>query len=193
MKKLMVALLILVAFGNIAMAQETDMYIGIFADDAYTHCYADVEAFAPVTIYLAAFLDEEVPGITAAEFGVDNWQGTIAGTSMVTMAWNTDLVIGTVEYGVALAFSTPIPGPFAFLGTATVLSMDAAWLADETLMTVVPATDSGMLQVVDGDFAPHDVNGGTFTYNCVNPAMCSCFDEFIAADATNWSSLKALY
>ncbi|MCP4546205.1 MAG: hypothetical protein GY835_07040 [bacterium] len=192
MKKLMVALLILVAFSNIAMAQ-TDMYIGVFADDAYTTCYADVEAFAPVTIYLAAFLGEEVPGITAAEFSVDNWQGTIAGTSMVTMTWNTDLVIGTVEYGVALAFSTPIPGPFAFLGTATVLSMDAAWLADETLMTVVPATDSGMLQVVDGDFAPHDVMGGTFTYNCVDIAVCVCYEDGTASDATNWSSIKALY
>ena len=67
MKKLMVALLVLVAFSNIALAQD-DLYIGVFGDDAYSYCYGDVVPFEPMTIYVAAFLSDVVPAITAAEF-----------------------------------------------------------------------------------------------------------------------------
>ncbi|MCP4546203.1 MAG: hypothetical protein GY835_07030 [bacterium] len=199
MKQLVIALLIMLTFSNSALAI-TDMFIGIFADNTYSTCYDDISAFAPETIYFAAYVCENIPYITAAEFSVDNWQGTVAGRSLVTMAWNTDLVFGTVDDGISLAFSTPIPGPCAPLGSATVLSLDFAWLADETLMTVVAANDSGLLQVIDGDFTPHVVHGGIFTYNCVNPLDCICNNScscenlcMTASDVTSWSSLKALY
>ena len=72
MKKLMVALLMLVAVTSVAGAQS---WIGIFANDIPEMiCYADIAPGAPVPVYIFAVIAEGEfeNGIVAAEFKVGN-------------------------------------------------------------------------------------------------------------------------
>ena len=194
MKKLMVALLVLVAFSNIALAQD-DLFIGIFGDDAYSYCYGDVVTYEPMTIYVAAFLSDVVPAITAAEFRVDNWIGSPGypdGTAIAT--WNTDLVIGTIDWGLALAFQTPVPGPYALLGTIEMLQMADGWVPADFLMEVMASNDSDFLGVVDTDYNTIETLGGLFTFNCSDVIFCPCIDNMSSAtESSDFSSIKALY
>lgn len=187
MKKLMVALLLLVAVSSIAAAQDEPAFIGMFADDQAVICHAPLDTYATTTMYVFAILEPTIPAISAAEFRIDNLVG--AADALLTFNWNTDLVIGSADYGLALAFSPVIPGPNAFMG-----SIDFFGLADvgaDYLMTIMASNDSGNLVVVDDAFNTIAARGGYFTFNCAT-GDCPCEDT-IAVDDANMSSIKALY
>lgn len=189
MKKMMVALLLLVAVSGVASAQVP--FIGIFAEDtAPQTCFVDVATYVTTSAYVFAVLPPEVTLITAAEFRIDNLPD--ASLAITTPIWNTPLVIGDAGYGIALAFTPALAGPNAFLG-----QLDFFALADfgpDFRMTVMASLDSDKLVVVDDLYEEVVAEGGFFTFNCIGglPGGCDC-EEGIAADDANWGSIKALY
>jgi hypothetical protein len=191
MKKLMVALLLLVATSSIAAAQ-AEPFIGIYADDVAVICQANVTIYVSVPVYLFAILPPEIPAITACEFRIDNMP--TAGMGLATYAWNTPLVIGTADFGIALAFSPALPGPNAFLGRIDFLPL-MAW-PNDWRMTIMPSLDSGNLVVVDTNFnvIPCEDVPHFFTFNCTGslPDGCEC-QPIIATEDATWGQIKASY
>ena len=189
MKKMMVALLFLVAISSVASAQTPT--IGMYAEaDVPVLCSADVLAYATTSVYFWAILPPEIAAITACEFAVDNLPD--AAMAITTPLWNTGLVIGDVGWNLAQAFSPALAGPNAFLGQLDFFVLnDTLW--DDFLMTVIPGNDSGVLVVVDDSYVTHDANVDSpqyFTFNC--SATCDCVDSIATDDAT-FSNIKALY
>jgi hypothetical protein len=185
MKKLMVALLLLVAVSSVANAQAP--FIGMYADVDAVVCHNELAVYANTSVYFFATLPPEILAISACEFRVDNL--LTAADAIVTPAWNTPLVIGDAGYGIALAFNPILGGPLAFLG-----QIDFFGLADigpDYVMSIQPSNDSGNLVVVDDLFNTIDAEGGIFTFNCAS-GDCECTEGVATEDAT-MSSIKALY
>lgn len=191
MKKLMAALLLLVAMSSVAAAQPADPFIGIYADDTAVLCEANVTQYVTTTVYVFAVLPDEIPGMTACEFRIDNLP--TAAMAITTFTWNTDLVIGNADYGIALAFAPALPGPTCLLGTIAFFPL-AAFPADHR-MTVMPSNDSGNLVIVDLDYneVPCEADH-FFTFNCTGtlPYGCNC-QPTIATENATWGQIKALY
>ncbi len=185
MKKLMVALLLLVAVSSVASAQVP--FIGMYADDQAVICHADLPLYATTSVYFYAILPPEIVAITAVEFRVDNLPD--AALANVIPNWNTPLVIGDLGYGIALAFSPALAGPTAFLGQVDFFAIADA--GPDFVMTVMESNDSGMLVVVDDGYNTIDATGGIFTFNC-STGNCECEDT-VATEDSSWGSIKALY
>ena len=191
MQQLLIALLLLVAMSSVAAAQDPMPFIGIYADDTAVICQADVFQYVSVPVYLFAILPPSIPGITAAEFRIDNLP--TAGMGITTYNWNTPLVIGSADYGIALAFAPALPGPNAFLGSISFFPL-AAW-PEDFRMEIMASLDSGNLVVVDLNYNEVPCEPGHwFTFNCTGslPSGCDCTYSNAAEDAT-WGQIKALY
>jgi hypothetical protein len=184
MKKMMIALLLLVAFSSMASAQVP--FIGMYADDQAVICHTDLAVYVATSVYFIADIGA-IPAITAAEFSVSNLPG--AADALITPNWATPLVIGDAGYGIALAFSPAVPGPMAFLGTLDFFAL--VDLGADYVMEVLPSNDSGLLVVVDDNYNTIDADGGMFTFNC-STGDCLCV-EGVATDDATISSIKALY
>lgn len=189
MRKLLTSLLVLALASGVAVA---DSYIGLFADGQATHCYADTEAYTTTTVHVIAWLDQDWTGqISACEFYVDNYPLEGA-EGIATPVWSTPLVIGYVNYGIALAFPNPLSGPLAYLGRIDFYCIDPAWLADNYVLAVRPSRQSDTLALVNTLGETIAVTGGQFTFNCTNPASCDCLESVATADMSI-SNVKALY
>jgi hypothetical protein len=149
-----------------------DGFIGIAADENYTYCYAD--AVENVTIYLFAYTGE-TGGIRGAEFRVENWPVS-PDFGHAIFNWNTDLVIGDIDWGITLVFPTPIDGPFIYLGSVTLIVTSPDYFGMDYLMEVVETNDSGRLILIDENFGEYPVWGGMFTFNCSDAVLCPCLD-----------------
>ncbi|MBN2171624.1 MAG: hypothetical protein JW819_09940 [Candidatus Krumholzibacteriota bacterium] len=190
MKKLMLALLLLVAMSSLASAEN---YIGLFADVDGTYCYGDVEVGVPLVVHVMAMLDPDIEGITAAEFRIDNYPGNPGyPIGITTPTWDSPLTVGTLDWGFSIAFSIPQPGPIVHMGTIEFLAFDPTWIAGELVMEVVETNDSGNLVVVDFDYNTIPVSGGQYTFNCLVPENCPCIVGVPTQDSS-WGSVKALY
>ena len=189
MKKMMAALLLLVAMSSVAAAQGQP-FIGLYADDTAVLCEADLTPFVPMNVYVFAYL-QDIPAITAAEFRVDNLPGVAQ--AIITPTWNTTLVIGTLGYDLALAFTPALTGPVALLGTLQFLALSD--LGADWRMTVMPGLDCNCLVVVDTDYVEHACEPDHFlTLNCTGALDygCNCQPTIATEDAT-WGQIKALY
>jgi opacity protein-like surface antigen len=190
MKKLMVALLLLVATSSLVFAQAQPS-IGLYGDNPGVICQLDIPPFVNTPVYFFAVLPPEIPGITAVEFSVSNVPDEL--TAVLGFNWNTTLVIGELGYGIALAFNPPLDGPNAYLGYVNVLAL--VDLGMDYRMEVLPSNDSGNLVVVDLDFNEVDAEPGhIFTINCTGglPGGCDCILG-VATEEANWGQIKALY
>ena len=188
MKKLMVALLALVAISSLAYAQAP--VIGIFDNDGAVECDGVISQYVNKDIFVYAILTD-IPAITAAEFSISNYVGDLGPACVIVgTAWNTPLVIGTPGYGIALAFSPALPGPNAFLGMISVFLLDALCIGDDYEMWVVASQDSDKLVVVDENFNEVDAHGYRYTFNCSTECFC---DIVVATSASSWGSVKALF
>jgi hypothetical protein len=188
MKKLMVALL-LVLVSSTALAQNPT--IGIYEDDTYTICYGDIVPFVQKMIYVVAWLPPEIAGITAVEFKIDNLPPDDGG-GIITPAWNSDLVIGDVNWDISIAWPGPQAGPYVLIGTLSFLVIVDGWIPMDHVMMVQEGNDCQCLVVVDDNFVEYPADGGMYTFNCTDPEQCGCFED-IPTEATNWGSVKALY
>ena len=187
MKKLMVALLALVAISSLAYAQQP--VIGIFEDVDATFCDGTVAQYVEKDCYVYAILPPEIGAITAAEFRLDNLPMT-DGLGITTPAWTTNLVIGDANTGIALAYANPQPGPLVALGTLTFFMIDALWIGDDHEVWTMPSLSSGVLAVVDDAFNTIDALGYRYTFNCTTECPC---EDITATEETTWGSVKALF
>ncbi len=183
MKKSVIAVLALslMLFSGVASAN----VIGVFGDADGTIC--EINASQPYTTAIFHFvaLMSDIPTMSACEFGATGLMGDAS--NIVTPAWSTSLVIGSLPAGVALAWSVPVPGPVAYLGAVNVFLM-AAYPQDQ--MVSVVASEDGNLVIVDGETAEaRDAMGWSSVINC--SGGCGCME--IATDDNSWSEIKALY
>lgn len=165
--------------------------------------------YQPAEVYVVCNLGLWVEAILAAEFAIDHLPG--AAMAQVTEHWNTQLVIGKLETGIALAFQEPLAGPLAVLGRLEFI----AWQPFPSDYVIDVVEDSwGVLKVVDADGAEEiQVLGGRHTFNCSNwcdchlgspsiglytdeaaSACCQDIDVFTPlASEGSWGALKSLY
>jgi len=150
--------------------------------------------------------------LTAVQFAIANLPE--ASMAQVTAYWNTDLVIGDLETGIALAFSPPLALYFAVLGRVEFIAWEP--FPDDYVMEVVgaPAWDDELL-VVDGEYNEIEAQGGIHTFNCTEGCYCGnwlgapliglftdeegviCYQDIevftTPAGESSWSAVKALY
>ena len=160
-------------------AEPQGNHIGLYRDATAQICQAPLDgAGMTVTLKILAVLPDYVEGVTAAEFRVDNLPASQnPPQGYWTVNWNTNLVIGNLIEGVALAFSEAQPGPVVELGTLVFMSFEQAdWIGADHLLTVLPS-ETGALVVVDDAYNEIPIGGGRFTFNCADPPNCSCFAQ----------------
>lgn len=191
MKKLMAALLLLVAMSSVAAAQVMPT-IGIYADDAAIICQGDVLQYVSETVYVFAYLPEALGvTITAAEFRIDNLP--TAAMAITTYNWNTPLVIGTADWDLALAFTPALPGPTALLGTISFFPLSD--FGPDWRMEIMPGNDCGCMVLVNEEYIELPIEDQHFfTFNCTGglPFECLCTPGIATANAT-WGQIKSLY
>jgi hypothetical protein len=189
MRKLLMSLLVLALTSGVATANS---YIGLFAVPGATHCYASTAEYTTTTVHVIAWLDEDWSGLmSACEFYIENFPED-GSQGVISTSWSTPLVIGYVNYGIALAFNPPLTGPLAYLGSIDFYAVDPAWIPADYTMAVRPSRQSDNLVIVDTLGQMMTVAGGQFTFNCSNPNACDCL-EAVAIGETSFSSVKALY
>ncbi|MCB1163025.1 MAG: hypothetical protein R3C71_07510 [Candidatus Krumholzibacteriia bacterium] len=193
MKTLLAAALLLVALSGVAVAQ-SEPFIGIYDAPEYVRCHADIALYTSVTVYFLAYLPPPIQAMTAAEFRVSNLPD--ATMAVMTPFWGTDLVIGDLGYGLALAWSPPLPGPVAQMGSVSFFSIQD--FGDDYRIVVEPSLGSGNLIIVDENFDEiHcDLVPMWFTFNCTGslPYGCDCPLHFtVATEESSWGQIKALY
>lgn len=193
MKTLLAAALLLVAFSGIAVAQYQP-FIGIYDDPENAHCQADIALYTSVTVYFLAYLPPPIQAMTAAEFRVSNLPG--ADMAVMTPFWGTELVIGDLGYGLALAWSPPLPGPVAQMGSVSFFSIQD--FGDDYRITVMPSISSGNLLIVDENFDEIACSEMPtwFTFNCTGSLQGGCWCPLsipVAVDDASWGQIKALY
>jgi len=187
MKKFVLAMFALMLMAGVANAN----VIGVFADMDATTCEIAVIPYAPVDLFILAVLDN-VPAITAAEFGADNMPENLGyPNGTVTITWSTGLVIGNIYEGVALAWDAAQVGPIVLLGNVNVL--DFGGFAFDNHATCIVGSPSNpdytVPVIVDEEYVVHEATGWCFVFNCVGD--CDCMS--IPVEDTDFSSIKALY
>jgi hypothetical protein len=167
-----------------------------------------VQAQETVDVYILAQVDEEFGALRGAEFAVANLPHTFG---VVSVQWNTELTIGDLDTGIALAFSFPLAGPLALLGVIEILP--TAEIGDDYQLSVEPS-QWGNLTLVDLMYNEVPADGGLHTFNCSSACDCgidslpaiglftdaggtSC-DQLFETDITpneesSWSRMKSLY
>ncbi len=163
-------------FGTATGGGGGNPFLGLYGDQNAVYCELDVPLYQPASVYVTALLPYWLPGITAAEFAIDNLPASGNG-GIVTYNWNTMLVIGEPGYGVALAFSPWLPGPLAQLGTIELFPISPNWIGADHRMTIVPSQGSGNMVVVGTDYVEYWCEPGHITLNCEGglPGGCDCF------------------
>ncbi len=189
MKKLLTLIAILALTAGAAGA---DTYIGLFGQPHAINCYGDTEALSTTTVHVVVWMDIDFTGqISAVEFFIDNLpESGVDG--LITENWNTELTIGYLSYGIALAFPDPLQGPLAYLGSIEFFTIEPTWIPDDYTMNVGASRASDTLAIVDQDGITFPVAGGQYTFNCTDVGACDCL-ESVAVGEASWSGVKALY
>ena len=191
MKRLLVAVCLLSMVG--VASTQAQNYIGIFADEPATICYADWPSGGSVDIYFAAIIDPvEINGVAGAEFRVEGLPEGGPPNLFVTPDWY-GLVISDsgLGYALSIALDEAGAGPVVPLGTINYFVNGPIVIGDNEVMSVEPTLDFGKLQIADIDYTEIPVSGGMFTWNCTDPPSCGCIDTPTAT--TSWSSIKSIY
>ncbi len=149
-------------------------HIGLYLEPDATGCNAPIDPGDIVTLNILAVMpnigDE---GLVAAEFRIDGLPENGA-EGIYSVTWNTDLVIGDIGEGVAVAFDDPIYGGVVALGSITFNAFSDAWLEEDSVLRAAVALDSGNRVIVNGNYDVVTVSGSSFTFNCTVPPLCEC-------------------
>jgi hypothetical protein len=192
MRRLLIATLLVFLAGTAGAQYETS-FIGIAADPAHDTCYADWPLGSAVDLFFNVYILPEIDGVTGAEFSVLNLPVVEQPDVFITESW-FGLVIGNLIDGFSIALDEPAAGPLVALGTINYFVMtDTGAVGPDHFMEVVEALDSGKRIITDLTFQEINVDGGFFTFNCSDPALCDCVDDTVANAAASWGSIKALY
>ncbi|MBM4201117.1 MAG: hypothetical protein FJ189_07510 [Gammaproteobacteria bacterium] len=190
MKKSVIAALALSLFLMAGAASAS--IIGIFGDTGATTCVKAMSAqYTYAEVYFCALLDDTA-AISACEFGAT---GVVLPGTIITVTWDTTLVIGNIQTadGVALAFPVPKAAPLAYLGKIQYFIL--APQMPNTVLSVVPS-GAGNLVIVDAGTASElPAEGWRLIVNCVpggDYGNCLC-ENTIATEDAAWGQIKALY
>jgi len=190
MKKSVIAALALSLFLMAGAASAS--IIGIFGDTGATTCAKDfVTQYTTVTVYFCALLDDTA-AISAAEFGAT---GVNLPPNIITVDWDTDLVIGNIlePQGVALAFPTPKEAPLAYLGSIAYFLLAA--LPANHVMQITPSGFGNLVLVDAATQTAVYPEGWRLIANCQvggDYGECLC-EATIATEEAAWGQIKALY
>ena len=149
-------------------------HIGLYLEPDATVCGAPIAAQQVVTLHVLAVLpnigDE---GLVAAEFRIVGLP-EIGGGGIYSANWNSDLVLGDLPTGLAIAFPEPLYGAVIELGTISFAAGNDDWLGDNAELFTDVAIGSGRLVVVNDSYEEISVAGSYFTFNCTIPELCEC-------------------
>ncbi|MBM4118095.1 choice-of-anchor D domain-containing protein [bacterium] len=150
--------------------------IGLYLDLQAQICQGPLDGPNQLAqVRVPAVLPEGVESITAAEFRIAGLPTSgFPPNGMWSATWSSSLVIGDPVGGMAIAWSTPQPGPIVEIGYFIfVTNQQGNWIGPDHQLSVVPWTT---LAVVDAEGA-YDiaVGGGDFTFNCSDPPSCVCY------------------
>jgi hypothetical protein len=163
----------------VVFAQNGADHIGLYLDAQATNCTAVLDGPGQlVQVKVLAVLPELAAPIIAAEFCLQNLPPTGGeGQGMWVADWGAALVIGDPRYALALAWTTPQPGPIVELGTITFYSLGATdWIGPDHLIGVRETiTYDTPVSVVTADGATVLVGGASFVFNCSDPELCPCW------------------
>ncbi len=192
MKSTAIALFLVV----FALPAAANPVIGIFEDTnpQNAQCHVDIVPYVTTSVWVCAQLSVDLDDvITAAEFRIDGFPSD--SDAIVTQNWNTDLVIGTPDYGISLAFSEPLPALFAVLGELQIFSLGNGWPGDDYRMYIAATYGSGVRVLVDGNYETWSAIGGEFFFNPTGPYnFCPYISQPpTATDGISWGAMKALY
>ncbi len=155
-------------------------HIGLYLDTDAQICQGPLDGPGQiVTVRVLAVLpDYEGSGISACEFSVAGLPPSAPPEGFWSVTWTTDLIIGNLETGIALAWGTPQPGPIVEIGTITFMSLQADdWIGPDHTLAALPGFSHADLIVVDAESATElSVGGGRFTFNCSDPPSCPCYE-----------------
>lgn len=166
--------------------------IGIFGDTGATTCVKAMSAqYTYAEVYFCALLDDTA-AISACEFGAT---GVVLPGTIITVTWDTPLVIGDIQTadGVALAFPIPKAAPLAYLGKIQYFIL--APQAPNTVLAVVPSGFDNLVVVDYATATELPAEGWRLIVNCQvgGPhGACQCEDNIATEDAA-WGQIKALY
>jgi hypothetical protein len=151
-------------------------YIGLFSTPDGAECSAEIQPGSNTTIYILAIVPNHAEeGITAAEFAVDGLptSGYEEG-GYWNVTWSSDLIIGEIELGVAIAFSNPVQGEVVELGQIHFNPITDNWVEADSMLEVVESWDAGYIAIVDHEYEIYLVLGGECTLNCSPGVNCDC-------------------
>jgi hypothetical protein len=197
MKKSVIAVLALSSLlvAGSATAQLTTDVIGIFADADATQCEIVPGAqYSTMTVHFVALLNT-IGAMSACEFAATGTTLPAGASAPSQPMWATDLVIGNIDEGVALAFSEPLVAPVAYLGFQDYFLITPALIPADYAMTIVESS-AGNILVVDADTTNEiPAEGWSLIANCTPGGPygdCSC-EEGVATEDAAWGQIKALY
>jgi hypothetical protein len=128
-----------------------------------------------------------VDSINAAEFAIDHLPD--ASMCQITAYWNTDLVIGDLETGIALAFVDPLEAPLAIFGHLEFIAWEP--FPDDYRLEVVPS-EAGNLVIVDaGTWTEIPVQGGLHIFNPTDASDYAC-NAWVGDELCLWTTAEAL-
>ena len=165
-------------------------------------------------VHVIVLLPHEVDSLTAAEFAIDNLPYD---QCAITESWASDLILGEIDWGFAIAFTEPQPGPNVYLGTLGFTALED--VGEDYVLAVVQSQWSDELIITDEHFNVWHCYGGYHFFNCSDPDDCRCecgagintgciglwvdmeatfcYQDLPVGDtgieATNWGQLKSLY
>ncbi len=173
--------------------------------------------YEPAEVHVVVQLPSSIEGLTAAEFSISNLPHD---ECLIEEVWDSNLTLGTIGYGFAIAFTEAQPGPLVHLGTLFFTAFEP--VATDHEIWVLASLGSGELVIVDESYVTHDSGGWFHAFNC--DQSCDCMydhdgqqpnvpypefglwavpDEEIcdqdlpvfptATDGSNWSAIKSLY
>lgn len=153
-------------------------HIGLYASPDATGCDLALGAGESATLEILVVLPNLGDGgLTALEFRVAGLPENGAG-GVYTAQWNTELVIGDVASGIALAFSDPLYGPVISIGRISFQAQADGWLGADRRLQVTETLGSHKLVFVDDQYHERFVPGSTFTFNCSEAGACPCGEYY---------------
>ncbi|MCB1161714.1 hypothetical protein KDL67_03420 [bacterium] len=123
--------------------------------------------YQPAVVHVVVTLPPDIPALTVAEFSISHLPYN---QCLIEESWDSDLTIGQVDYGLAIAFTEPQPGPIVHLGTLTFTAFEE--VHEDYFIEVEVSQSSGDLVIVDDNYDTVEARGWFHDFNCHN--YCDC-------------------
>lgn len=100
--------------------------------------------YEPAEVHIVVSLGDQVDGLAAAEFRIDNLPTDFC---LIEEQWDSPLTIGSIDHGFAIAFTEVQWGPLVHLGTLYFTAWEP--VGPNWTIQVMPSNSSGNCLIVD--------------------------------------------